>query len=374
MAVSSEDGPGILTMDFTDNQQKSLLPAGPVRRSVQLSAGFNSLQQQADFSALKPGLYVARVEINFPSGRSAVWSTQVLQLGEDWLERFTDQVNQLPLNERRTGQYYLDILESAVTSSPARFNPGPIASTMGDLERILVRAMQTGTILPDSGTMVLVFAGPGDQDRLATIYLPEGFRQRGKTNPILLTAAVQGLEAPLVQRLGRSYDDPDHLGPERQTTPLSPIYIIPHFPSYSRDIQASFLAEVTAVLDWSLDYFEAEQASLCGVDFFGGPALSLVQQQPDKIRALQIMAGGRLDPWPQATREFLANQLDPAPADIPVTWLDFSQETQASGQAPLLLEVLEQLGYQLEPIHSVRGGLSLSQVADRAVLWAESIP
>ena len=372
-AVSSRSGTGTLSLDFTDNRRASVVPGGATSGPVHLDQGFNRLEMQADFSALKPGLYTVRAEIVFPSGRSAVWNTRVLKLGDRWRDQLAGKVASLPEKERRTGQYYLRAVTDAVDGFRNRFDPGPLARTLSDLDQLLQRAAETGTLLPASGTVLLVYPGPGDQDRLCTLYLPEGYRKRGPVNPVLVLMDFPGAEGRLVQRLARSYEYAGYLGPEKRTTTASPVYLVPPAVPATGNDRDQDLAEAEAALDWALDFFATDKVSVCGVDSRGGPALQLAHDRANRLRGLQIVAGGRLEPWPGAGKDFLVEQLGPAPAHLPVSWLDFVQESRMAGQGPLLLEVLRDLGYRLD-VQTVAGGVSITQIADRTVLWAESLP
>lgn len=372
--VSREKGTASLTVDFTNNQGRSLLPGGAVSSSIRLNAGFNQVQQQADFSQLNPGLYVVKATVEFPSGHQATWNTRVLQLGADWEGVLAERIEALPVLERPTGKFYLNTIVQAVGSLPERFNPGPIATTLDDLNRLLTRADQSGSIMPNFGIMLLVYPGPQGEDRLCTLYLPEGYASRGPINPVLVLTQAPGLEPRMVQRVARSYEFDGHLDSENQATKHSPIYLFPHAQSLSGDVQGQALAEARAGLNWALDFFKVDQLSLCGVDFQGGPALRLLKDTPKKFLGLEIMAGKNLIPWPQASSAFLSDKLGPATKGIPVTWLDFSNESAKGSQGAQILEVLQDLGYDLVQVTEVPGGLSMTQVADRVVLWAESLP
>ena len=132
-------------------------------------------------------------------------------------------------------------------------------------------------------------------------------------------------------------------------------------------------AEAMACLDWAQAYFGAARAAVVGVDAAGGAALELAQSQPSRLRALLVFAGRDLDPWPQAQDSFMRARLSPAPAGLPVTWIDFVQETAVAGRGPAILATLRELGWSVAEVQQVRGGLSLSQAADRLVLWARAL-
>lgn len=372
-AVADQAGPGALALDFTDNQGRSVLGPAPLAGAVTLQPGLNHMTRQADFSALAPGLYTVRAELTFPSGQTAVWSTRVLHLDQQWRQDFGRRIAALPEGERRTGRYYLTTIEEAIENLAPRRDPGAIATTLSDLDRILTRAEATGTILPGSGAMLLVYPGPDGQDRLCTLYLPEGYADRGPVNPVLLLTDMKGLEPRMAQRLARWYETEGQLSPPQQTTPLSPVYVIPQTQGAAGNLEAD-VAEAAAALSWTREYFGVDRVALCGVDGKGGAALLLACRQPEQLRAVQIMAGGNLDPWPRATAAFLADQLQPAPVDLPLAWIDFVQETAGHGQGPALLDAIRRLGYLVTESAPVRGGLNFSQAVDHLVLWAEAMP
>jgi hypothetical protein len=174
--------------------------------------------------------------------------------------------------------------------------------------------------------------------------------------------------------MARSYEAEGHLTPEKQTTSRSPIYLVPHPVEQRGDILTRTTAEAEAALEWVRMFFAVPAVSLCGVDDLGGPSLVLAADSQPGLNGLLIMAGGRLNPWPQADDGFLAQRLDGFPGDVPFTWFDFIQESRAQGQGPQLLRVLQEMGHHPEAVTEIRGGLSLTQVADRLVLWAESLP
>nr|MEE4268061.1 hypothetical protein [Candidatus Krumholzibacteria bacterium] len=374
VAVAPVSGPGTLTIDYTDNQGQTLLPEGQLAGAVNLDQGWNRWEYAADFSQLRSGLYTVRAKLDFPDQTTQVWSTRVLKLDHAWHQTMLTRIAALKSAEQPTASYYLRTLENALNNLPNRRDPGPIATTFGDLDRLLVRASQTGTLVPDQGTVLLIYPGPGGQDRLCTVYLPEGYRQRGPINPVVLLGSPFGYEPRLAQRIARSYEFEGHLDNDRRATSRSPIYLIPHASSPGHQPLEEALAEARAAVDWARTFFGTETFSLCGVDHLGAAALKLGADLEVSPQAMLIMAGRELAPWPQAQDTFIREKLAGWPEDLSLTWLDFVQETQDQGQGRQLLRVLKSMTINLAPVQEIRGGLSLTQVADRLVLWAESLP
>ncbi len=374
VTVAPESGPGTLTIDYTDNQGQTLLPEGQLAGAVTLDRGWNRREYSADFSQLRSGLYTVRAKLDFPDQTTQVWSTRILKLDQAWRQSMLTRIATLKSAEQPTASYYLRTLEKALNNLPNRRDPGPIATTFGDLDRLLVRADQTGTLVPDQGTVLLIYPGASGQDRLCTVYLPEGYRERGPVNPVILLGSPFGFEPRLAQRIARSYEFEGHLGDDRRATARSPIYLIPHASSPGHQTQEQALAESRAAVNWVRTFFDTETFSLCGVDRLGAAALQLGADREFSPQAMLIMAGRELAPWPQAQDTFIREKLAGWPADLSLTWVDFVQETQDQGQGSQLLRVLQSMATDLAPVQKIRGGLSLTQVADRLVLWAESLP
>jgi hypothetical protein len=371
--VAENPGRGVLEVDFSDNKQASVVPGGPLSLPLELDAGFNRWQQQIDVSGLKPGLYTARISLEYPSGRTAVWSSRILQLGSSWRDTTLGRVAALADWARPTGEHYLETISAALDRQHPRLDPGPVATTVHQLEGMLQSAENLGTILPASGQLAVAYPGPEGQRRLADIYLPAEWQTRGPLNPVLVLGEARLLTGRLTTRLARSYTHEGHLDAARKTTTYSPVYVVPRFPVLRGAIQEQALAEVRALRRWVASAFAADRMSLCGVDLFGGAALSLIREESAAIAGALIMAGRNLAPWPQASDEFIDRQLGPGVPGVPISWYDFSQETRHNQQANQLVASLRRLGYDVGRVNRLKGGLNHTQIADRVVLWAESL-
>ena len=86
-----------------------------------------------------------------------------------------------------------------------------------------------------------------------------------------------------------------------------------------------------------------------------------------------MFAGRNLEPWPQAQPSFIRDQLAPLAAGPPIAWADFVTETGTAGQGRAILEALRELGADIIDVQEIRGGLSLTQAADRTAIWAQDL-
>jgi len=374
VAVSTIAGEATLSLNFIDQAGRSVLPDGPLRGKIDLQQGTNRITRQADFSSLTTGGYIIQAELTFPSGHQKSWGATVLQMTADWLSQYEDRIAYVAREEQATVRHLIDTVAGAVAGHQPRRNPSAIVATLLDLEQMLNDAEESGSILPSKGSFVMVYPGPDEQQRICRMYLPAGRDVAKGLNPILALGPDPKQASRLADRIGRNYEYGKQL-PTLKTgnDDRFPIYLVPEIPSDPADLQASLLAEADACRRWAMATFGAGAVSLAGVDALGGTSLLLARHAPTQLRGLLIFAGQGLNPWPQAQPEFIRQQLAPAPADLPITWIDFATETDRAGQARQILQALKDLGFQISDEQEVRGSLNLTQVADRLVLWAESL-
>jgi hypothetical protein len=372
--ISTESGPATLSLNFMDQAGRSVLPQGPVTSTISVQQGTNRLTRQADFSGLSDGGYVVQAEIGFPSGGRETWSATVLQLAPRWRAPYEERVSLVAYEEQATVRHLLDTVEAAVETHQPRRSPGAIVATLLDLDKMLADAEETGTILPDKGSFVFVYPGPQAQDRLCRMYLPAGRDIADGLNPILALSSGSGVAARLAERIGRNYEH-GKLRPRLKTgnDDRFPVYLVPELqPDAARSADQLF-AEAEACRRWAMEFFGSPGVSLAGIDALGGTALRIAGRAARDLRGVQLFAGGGLDPWPQAQPAFIRAQLAPAPADLPVSWVEFTMETDTAGQAREILQAMKDLGYRISEEQQVRGSLNPTQVADRLVLWAEGL-
>ena len=372
--VSPDAGAAVLTVDFTDNQGRSVVPGGARSLPLDLKAGDNRRQQEMDVSSLKPGLYRVRTSLRFPSGRTAVWESHILQLGSAWQDRTEARVAALAPWARPTGHLYLETIAHALDRDNPRLDPGPLATTLNRLEGMLTSAEATGSILPDSGLLGVAYTGPDGAPRTAGLYLPPGWRERGPVQPVIVLGENRVLTGRLVSRVSGAYLNEGLLKEGDRQSAHSPVYLVPLLPETTGSGQEKAVVEARAANQWALAAFATDGVALAGVDMYGAAALKAMREEPATCRALLIMAGAGLAPWPQATDEFVDRQMQPAVAGVSITWLDFPQETRHNPQAKQLLESLRRVGYDVARNETIKGGLNHTQIADRVVLWAESLP
>ena len=201
---------------------------------------------------------------------------------------------------------------------------------------------------------------------------------RRQLNPILTLTTATGMAGTIAGRMGQNYEQGGRM-PTLRAGPDEgfPVFLVPRLgPVADRrpgDPPTDLQAEAQACLVWAQNTFQASTVSVAGIDQGAGTALLLAKNQPEALKAMVVFAGKSLEPWPQADADFIKRQLAGLPGELPVTWLDFVNETEIAGQGPLILDALRELGSNILEVQEVRGGLNFTQVADRTVLWAEDL-
>lgn len=374
VAVSTTAGAGRLTLDFLRGPEQSLLPDGQVTGSLELTEGLNQLTREADFTALDTGAYVVQAELAFPSGRTLSWGSTILQLAPGWQKEYHRRIDRLEAQEQPTALYHLDTIVEAVTAHHPRRGPGAIVTALGELDQLLDNAASGGSILPDQGSFLAVYPGPGNDPRLCHLYLPARWRQAAKLNPILTITAATGMVGAIADRMGRNYDQGAMTPTLKAVDEVGfPVYLVPRLAGEGERRPADMSAEIEACLAWARDTFDTATVSLVGVSQGAAAVFGFVEDRTESLNALLIYAGKDLEPWPQADLGYIELELADFPRNLPLTWVDFVNETDLAGQGRQIYQALANLGINIVETQEVRGPLNFTQIADRTVLWAEGL-
>jgi len=355
-AVVRKGGRGTVTVDFLDAAGHSVLPGGARGGNLELEVGVNRIERAADFSGLRMGSYQLRAEIGFPAGAGADWSTTILHLPPGWDDDLGARIASLPARDRPTAAHLLETVREALDRHVPRRHPGAIATTLGQLTTLLERGERTGSLLPETGAFTFVYPGP-DGTRVVEGFLAAGAQRRDDFLPVVVLADAAGHEDRVLQRMLR-FDTRQPAAPAADRP--APAFLVPRLPAATTDP----VAEATAALAWARDYFGPGQALLVGVDGLADAALVAAARRPEAVAAVAVFAGVRVG-LPNRPAD-----LDGLRPGLPVTWFAFPLETAAAGDAIQLRDLLGERTAAAVEDREVRGGLDLSQVGDRTVLWA----
>jgi hypothetical protein len=371
--ISTLKGTGYLKVDFLDDQGNSVLSGEAQSLPRNFVSGVNSLSHSADFGALRLGPYLMKVELEMPSGEFLSWSSLVLNLGPDWEDELKKRIGKLQLRDQPTANFYFATVETAIKQMKNRRHPGSLTTTLLELDAFLEAGITHGSILPRSGVFLLAWNDDLGRQRLCSLYLPAGHDKAANLEAVVLWAGAPGYERRLAARLKQYCEYPGRTPkPGSKTGSTFPIYLVPHPPTQSYADLAEETSDLSGFLIWVQEYFKTEKAALAGMNSAAGAVLEFSLQKPEMLSRVLIYSGALLAPWPQfSTPELTQKFSAKSPNHPPITWIDFITETQSAGQGKLLLSILNQAGYIVNPAEEVKGGLSLTQVTDRLVLWAE---
>lgn len=373
VATADVAGEGTLTIDFRDGQGNSLLADGAKAEAVTLTAGLNAINRAIDFTKVHRGPCRVEAVLKQPSGLQSTWSTWLLNLGPDWEKAYRGAIGKLPAAEQPTGEYYLAAIGDAVTHHRARRHPGALTTTLGDLNLMLARFKQTGSLVPSEGLTPFVYAGPGGGDRLCQLVIPAGRPAGAPLSPVILAGHAKEDGPKLAARILR-FLEKDAKGPDQAAKPAAtgdpaapwPVFVVADGEDPGRDAPA--LAELRACLQWATTRFASRPVLLAAQHGAVAPALALMRDRDVRIDRLLLFADKELAPWANATAAELDRRVGPPPGAPDVTWVDFEAETTVGGQGRALREALARQGWPVTDV-KVRGGSNYTQVADRACLW-----
>ena len=370
VATAATAGEGSLTIDFRDGQGNSLLADGAKAEAVALVAGVNAINRAVDFGKVHRGPCRIEATLSLPSGLQASWSTWLLNLGPDWEQAYRTAIAKLPPAEQPTGEYYLAAVADAVSRHRARRHPGALTTTLGDLNLMLARFKQTGSLVPAEGSTPFVYPGPGGSDRLCQIVVPAGRPAGTPLAPVVLAGHVPEdgprLAARILRYLEKESPRAGAAAKDGPTPAAWPVYVVADGEDPSRD--GSALAELRACLQWATKRFDARAVSLVAQHGAVAPALAMMRDRDIRIDRLLLFADETLAPWPNADAAELDRRVGPSPGSPDLTWVDFEQETGVGGQGRALRAALARLGWPVRDV-KVRGGSNYTQVADRACMW-----
>ncbi len=196
---SDRAGQAVLTTDVLDPNGQSTISEGGIGGDVDLQPGLNVWTRGADLSALPDGPYRLTAVLTSEGDTDSSWETDVLRFRGSWLERTRDRTKPLSLLERASIEWRLGLVREEMTRRDSRTYPAPMVTTIQDVESLLARHTETGTILPATGSMTVIC--PSDDGRLLQVILTlaAGWEQ-DESAPLLVLLDAGGSGAVRVVR------------------------------------------------------------------------------------------------------------------------------------------------------------------------------
>jgi len=331
--------------------------------TVDLSTGLERWQPTLAAVELPVASLELSARLRLTTGEDLAWRTALLHLESGWLESARRRRAELESTERATVGYRLDAIALTLKTSPERADPSALATTVVETDAMLERAARTGSVLPAQGRILMVYRGPGGEDRLCSLFLPEF---RSESSPLLLVLPPHPrLASELARQTGLQ------LGPAADPESGLPVVAVPHqvWPAAGQ----SCCAEVAACRAWATTYLRTPSVLLAGVDAAAGLALQASLDHAQAQSAVCLIAGGGFAPWPEASTAVVLDEVRRASPTLPYYWTRFRDETRRSGQADAVFAAMQQTHLNIALNSLVGGGLSLSQASGRIAQWATAL-
>jgi len=169
---SNRAGRAVLATDVTDPAGTSTVSAGGEGEEVEISPGLNVWTRGADLSAMPDGPYRLTATLTRDDGETLNWETGVLRYRGMWLSRTRDRTKPLTQLERASIEWRLGLVREEMIRRDLRTYPAPMATTIADVESLLARHAETGTILPAAGDITVIC--PSDDGLLLQVPLSLG--------------------------------------------------------------------------------------------------------------------------------------------------------------------------------------------------------
>ena len=194
-AWATRSGEAVLTTGVTGPDGGPVDGPAEISETVALSAGLNVWTRTADLSDLPDGPYRLTARLT-PSGDAPLnCDLDVMRYSGRWLTDARDRTKPLSHLERPSVLWRLDLIARGLADRDHRADPGPLWTTVAEVEALLSRAERTGTILPARG--LIKIACPADDGRRLeqTLALGAGWRDADDA-PLLVVLDAGGLNAP----------------------------------------------------------------------------------------------------------------------------------------------------------------------------------
>ncbi len=363
-----------LRLEILSVNKKSIMPGGPRTLQVALTAGRNSVREQADLSILPTGPYSLVAHLSLPEGRALTWTTPLLRLAPGWLEATRKRIAAVPRPQQPSARYRLDAILAAVASARPRFQPAALTATLLELELLLHQSETGGSLLPASGPFLAAYPGSDGVERPCSLYLPRSFTPGGEYRVLVVLADNPGSEPRWAAQFGRLLMKSGTI-----------VVLVPHLEPV-RDDPGTFGHEAVAAVDWIGELVTTETVLVAGIDGGGTAALQLWLEAPTTAAATMILTGDRFVALPGVSEENFAGYLADYRHDRGLALVVFrdaatgaepaagGERRYAPGRGDLRIDALtaalDATGFRLNRV-TVAGDLNEISVQKEITRWAQ---
>ena len=309
-AWTSQSGTGKLETNIYDIKDQPLVRGEAAESEVEIEPGLNRWMRPADLSQLPDGPFRFFSRLTLPDGRTAEWETPLLRFGGRWLPAARDRLKTVDPLDVPSVNYRLGLIEEALAMRDPRGDPSALATTINEVDNLLLRDSRTGSILPD-GTDFVAAIDPGDGGALpCSLHLPVGW-DREKAHPVLLILAGDGNRAQAVWdalAAGLDADDPDPNGFVLAQPRLRPPARGP-WPDSGRQ-------DLIAAAEWLRARFPGRPLRIAALENSAATGLDLALDYPGLAGALFLAPDESARPWPAAASDRFTGRGAGAPVTL----------------------------------------------------------
>jgi len=231
------------------------------------------------------------------------WSGRVYRLPGDWFLTHNAALDDVPEVERDIVRYWLFKVLRGQQSMDPHDDPAPLAEAVRHTEELLARHAATGSVVPDSAT-VLTVAIHTNQESLqeASLALPPADRRsRARAATLVLVN-----DTPTAVRVAAAL---------HQANPTRIWLVAAAAPIPGND--GAVVAQVHRTLQWLRQLLPSlERVALVGAGRGATSAVLAAQASPTAWASLSLWADWTLDPWPLAADQDLATTAPPGLATL----------------------------------------------------------
>lgn len=290
-----------------------------------------------------------------------VWDADLLLLPASWEAETAARIAAAPGAERPSLRHRLDAIEQALQTRHPLDNPGPIGTTVDELETMLDHLASFGTTLVAGAPYLAVMnAEEGRPELRCSLFLPEDWRPGRTQRTLVVLAVATGGEQRVVNLVPRFLAEhgADH----------EPVLVaVPHLGEL---LPATAGPELIArLLDWLVDLVDAGPFYLAGTDLHAATVIELAATGRPDLAGILMLTGMNFRPYPDEGASEMAVRVAGVDPGLAAGWLWFPEEQGRGDQARALRRALRSAGLTLNPAQAVQGGLDLTQAWTRALLW-----
>ncbi len=252
------------------------------------------------------------------------WSGQVFHLPSDWFLTRNAALEAVAGVEQDIVRFWLFRVLRGQQGFDPRSDPTPLAEAVAAVEALLARQAATGSVLPDSATVMAVAVRTGGDALVeARVCLPPTARRPAATAATLVLVD----DAMALDRVAADLHahDPDRL-----------VLVLPAAPTAGAD--GATVARIHAAGQWLRKLVPAvKSVDLVGVGRAATSAVLAAMVAPSAWSRLRLWADWTLDPWPLVADGALVERVPPGLAALtPSTSLPAGAGARAAAVASAL--------------------------------------